>query len=42
MEVSSYLLIILFFIINIQFGLIMALLDSRNYWKKKWKESVLC
>lgn len=38
MEISSDLLIFLFLIINIQTGLIIALLDSRNYWKKKWKE----
>ncbi len=40
MEISSDLLVILFLITNIQTGVIMALLDSRDYWKKKWKESI--
>ena len=40
MEISSDIIIILFLLINIQTGLIIALIDSRNYWKKKWKDLI--
>ena len=38
MECSTDLIIILFLIVNVQTGIIMSLLDSRNYWRKKWNE----
>lgn len=38
MELSTDLIIILFLIINVQTGLIMALLDSRNFYKRKLEE----
>lgn len=40
MEISSGLLVILFLVISIQSGVIMALFDSRDYWRKKWKDSI--
>ena len=40
MELSTDLIIIMFLIINIQTGFIMALLDSRNFYKRKLEEEI--
>ena len=32
------LIVILWIIVNILTGIIWGLMDSRNYWKKKWEQ----
>lgn len=38
MELSTDLIIILFLVVNVQTGIIMSLLDSRNYWRRKCED----
>lgn len=35
---NETLIILLFFITNILTGICLGLLDSRNYWRKKWEK----
>lgn len=34
------LIIILYIIINFLVGAVFGLLDSRNFWRKKWEEAI--
>lgn len=38
---NDTLILILFLLINIQTGIIMGLLDSRRFWRRKYDEEVL-
>ncbi len=35
---NENLILVLFIITNILTGICIGLLDSRNYWRKKWEE----
>lgn len=37
---NEALILILYFIVNILTGVCIGLLDSRNFWKKKWEEAI--